>query len=73
MLLDIGLDIPSGKIIAKQAVILNKAEEEMPSTSDVAKADDTELQEITENALRSMENLIAQFEGEFRIYQCTNS
>ena len=32
--------------------------------SDVAKADDIELQEITENASRSTENLIVQLEGE---------
>ena len=30
--------------------MLNKAEEEMPSTSDVAKVDDIELQETTENS-----------------------
>ena len=39
-------------------------EEELPSTSDVANADDIELQEITENASRSTENLIEQLEGE---------
>ena len=36
----------------------------MPSMSDVAKADGVELQEMTENAARSMENLIAQLDGE---------
>ena len=35
----------------------------MSSTSDVAKADNIELQEITENALRSTENLTEQLEG----------
>ena len=55
-----GFDIPSGKIAAQQSVILNKTEEELPSISDVAKADNIELQEITENAARSMEDLIAQ-------------
>ena len=44
--------------------MLNKVEEELPSASDVAKADDIELQEITKNAVRSMENLIVQLEGE---------
>ena len=39
-------------------------EEEIPSTSDVAKADDIEHQEITESATKSMENLITQFEGQ---------
>ena len=38
--------------------------EELPSASDVAKADDIELQEITENASKSTEDLITQFEGE---------
>ena len=31
--------------------------------SDLAKADDIELQEITENVATSMDNLIEQFEG----------
>ena len=43
--------------------MLNKAEEELPSTSDVLKADDIELQEITESAVRNTENLIEQLEG----------
>ena len=36
---------------------------ELPSASDVAKADDIELQEIMENAARSVEDLIEQLEG----------
>ena len=44
--------------------MLNKVEEELCSTSDVAKADDIELQEIMENVARSMENPIEQLEGE---------
>ena len=39
-------------------------EEELPSVSDVAKADDIELQEITENTMKSTEDLITQFEGQ---------
>ena len=39
-------------------------EEELPSASDVAKADNIELQEITENAVRSTENLIAQLDDQ---------
>ena len=42
----------------------NKAEKEMPSTSDVTNADDTELPEITKNAVRSTDNLTEQLEGE---------
>ena len=52
------------KVTAQQAVMLNRVEEEMPSAFDVAEADDIELQEITENAARSMKNLIAQLEDE---------
>ena len=38
-------------------------EEKLPSTSDVDKADDMELQEMTENAVRSMENLNRALQG----------
>ena len=48
---NLGFDIPRGKVTAHQAVMLNKAAEELPSESDVTKADDTELQEIVEKAL----------------------
>ena len=44
--------------------MLNRVEEELPSASHVAKIDDIELQEITENATKSMEGLITQFEGQ---------
>ena len=39
-------------------------EEELPSPSDVAKADDIKLQEIMENATKSREYLITHFEGQ---------
>ena len=48
---NLGFDIPRGKLTAWQAVMLNKAAEELPSESDIAKADDIELQEIVEKAL----------------------
>ena len=57
---NLGFDIPRGKVTARQAVMLNKVKEELPSASDVDKADDIELQEIMENASRSMEDLISQ-------------
>ena len=38
--------------------------EELPSESDITKADDIELQEITENASKSTEDLITQFQGQ---------
>ena len=56
--------MPVGKLTPQKSVILNKTEEELPSTSDVDIADDIELKEITEKASRSMENLIQQLEGE---------
>ena len=46
----LGFDIPVGKLTAWQAVMLNKAAEELPSESDITKADDIELQKIAEKA-----------------------
>ena len=48
---NLGFDIPRGKVTARQAIMLNKASEELRSESDITKADDTELQEIVEKAL----------------------
>ena len=45
---NLGFHIPRGKVTASQAVILNKAAEELPSESDITKADDIKLQEIAE-------------------------
>ena len=64
---DLGYDIPAGKITAREFVMLNKAEEELPSTSDIAKADEIELQEIaksTENLISQMSQTDDSFEGE---------
>ena len=49
-LCNLGFDIPRGKVTARQAVMLNKASEELPSESDITGADDIELQEIAEKA-----------------------
>ena len=46
----LGFNIPVGKVTAWQAVMLNKAAEELPSESDITGADDIELQEIAEKA-----------------------
>ena len=46
----LGFNIPVGRITAQQAVMLNKAAEELPSESDITGADDIELQEIAEKA-----------------------
>ena len=54
---DLGFDIPRGELTAQQAVILNKAEEELPSASDI------EFQEIMENVAISTDNLIEQLDG----------
>ena len=58
----LGFDIPRGNLMAQQAIMQNRVEEEMHSMSVVAKADDIELQEIMENAVRSTEDLIMQFD-----------
>ena len=52
----LGFNIPVGKVTARQAVMLIKAAEELPSESDITKADDIELQEI----VKSTEDLISQ-------------
>ena len=46
----LGFNIPVGKLTARQAVMLNKAAEELPSESDITRIDDIELQEIVEKA-----------------------
>ena len=46
----LGFSIPVGRITAQQAVMLNKAAEELLSESDITGADDIELQEIAEKA-----------------------
>ena len=47
----LGFNIPVGRITAHQAIMLNKAAEELPSESDITGADDIKLQEIVEKAL----------------------
>ena len=47
---NLGFDIPREKVTAWQAVMLNKAAEELSSVSEIARADDIELQEIAEKA-----------------------
>ena len=46
-LCNLGFDVPKGKVTPQQAVMLNGVEEEMPSTSNIAEADDIELQRIS--------------------------
>ena len=47
----LGFNIPVGPITARQAIMLKKAAEELPSESDITKADDIELKKIAEKAL----------------------
>ena len=46
----LGFNIPLGTLTDRQAVMLNKAAEELPSEPDITGADDIELQEIAEKA-----------------------
>ena len=46
----LGSNIPVGKVTAWQAVMLNKAAEELPSESDITGVDDIELHNIAEKA-----------------------
>ena len=57
---NLGFDASEWPLSRAQAVTLNKALEELPSTSDIAKVDDIELQEIGEKALKSTEDIISQ-------------
>ena len=59
-LCSLGFDIPVGKLTARQALMLNKSQEELPFESDITWADDIELQEIAEKATKSTEDLISQ-------------
>ena len=55
----LGFNIAVGKVTAQQAVMLNKAAEELPSEFDITRVDDIELQEIAEKATKSTEDLIS--------------
>ena len=46
----LGFNIPVGKVTARQAVMPNKAAEELPSGSDITGVDDIKRQEIAEKA-----------------------
>ena len=48
---NLGFDVSEWPLSRKQAVAMNKAQEELPSASDITKVDDIELQEIAEKAL----------------------
>ena len=44
------------KIMAQQAIALNRVEKELPSAAIIGKLDDIELQEIIERVTKSMKN-----------------
>ena len=46
---NLGFDIPRGKLTARQAVMLNRMKEQLPSESDITNTDDIELQEIAKS------------------------
>ena len=57
---NLGFDISEWPLSRKQAVALNKVQEDLPSASDITGADDIELQEIAEKASKSTEDIISQ-------------
>ena len=57
---DLDFNVPKGKVTSRQAVLLNEAEEELPSSSEIAKADTIELEEIA----KSTEDLIFQINNQ---------
>ena len=56
---DLGFDVPVDRITASY-----RAGSQLPSTPDITRADDIELQEIAEKASRSIENLNQQVQEE---------
>ena len=59
ILCKLGFNIPKGEITPQEFIMMNIAEKNMPSASDIANADDTELPEIVKKKTsRSMEDLI---------------
>ena len=56
--------MPVGKITAHQFMASYRVGAQLPSTSDIAGANDIELQEIAEKASRSIENLNQQVQKE---------
>ena len=57
---NLGFDVSEWPLSRKQAIALNKAQEELPSALNITKADDIELQEIAEKASKSTEDIISQ-------------
>ena len=66
---DLGFDIPRGKVMAREAIMPNRVEKELPSMSNVAKVDDIKNQRMQQEGwIISFCNLRNQ-----RICPCTKS
>ena len=61
---DLGFDVPVGRITAHQFMASYRERSQLPSTSDITRENDIELQEIAEKASRSIENLNQQVQKE---------
>ena len=61
---DLGFAVPVGRITARQFMASYRVGSQLPSTSDITKANDIGLQEIAEKASRSIENLNQQVQEE---------
>ena len=71
----LGFNIAVGKVTARQAVMLNKAAEKLPSESDITKADDIELQEIAEKTsgiISQIKDVQTDTEDLFDIFLCAS-
>ena len=66
----LGFDITKDNVTHQKAAVLNRVKEELPSASDVAKADGIELKEITDSAARSTNDLIPQLKGQEMLSMC---
>ena len=66
-------NIPVGKVTARQAVMLSKAAEELPSETDITKADDIELQEIAEKTSGIISQIKDVQTDTENLFKCKNS
>ena len=62
----LGFNIPVGRITARQAVMLNKAAEELPSESDITKVDDIEIAEKTSGIISQIKDVQTDTEDLFK-------
>ena len=71
---DLGFDVPVGRITARQFMASHRAGSQLPSTSDITRADDIELQEIAEKHREAQRILTSKSKkNPPRIYLCENS